>query len=72
MEHPTKEASMRRSIQAVILALALIAGFAVGVSVAPQAEAAGGGTCWTTCCEHAPWMCITCCKGQACPDVICP
>lgn len=69
-----KESPMRRSIQALLLALVLLTGFVVGVATAPPADAAPtlGVKCWTTCCELQPWRCVTCCPGMPCPDLACP
>lgn len=61
---------MRRSIKPLLLALALAAGLAVGAAAKPGGGS-GGSTCWTICCDGG-FPCISCCKGQACPDLICP
>lgn len=58
---------MNRIWKPLVLALALAAGLAVGAAAKPG----GGTTCWTICCDGG-FPCISCCKGQACPDVICP
>ena len=59
---------MKKTVRMLVLALVLAGAFAVGLS----APAAGGGsTCWTICCDGG-FPCISCCKGQACPDLICP
>ncbi|HEX2165354.1 MAG TPA: hypothetical protein VHM02_15530 [Thermoanaerobaculia bacterium] len=62
---------MRRSIKPLLLALALAAGLAVGAAAKPGGGSGGGSTCWTICCDGG-FPCISCCKGQACPDLICP
>lgn len=61
---------MRRHVKTLLLALVLVAGFAAGVSAKPDGGGSGS-TCWTICCDGG-LPCISCCKGQACPDLICP
>lgn len=61
---------MRKNVKVLLFALVLAGAFAVGFAV-PAAGAGGGSSCWTTCCDGG-FPCISCCKGQACPDLICP
>jgi|GEM_PF-2040108 len=61
---------MRRNVQALVLALVLLAGFVAGVASAPEAEAASR-TCYTYCCADPPTNCATCCTGEICPDLNC-
>lgn len=62
---------MKRHLKAIVLALVLATGFAVGASVSAAGGPGGGSSCWTICCDGG-FPCISCCKGQACPDLICP
>lgn len=61
---------MKKRLKTVVLALVVAAAFAAGVTVS-AGHKGGGSTCWTICCDGG-FPCISCCKGQACPDLSCP
>ena len=61
---------MKRHLKAVVLALVLAAAFGAGLTVSAGHKTSDP-TCWTICCDGGS-PCISCCKGQACPDLICP
>jgi hypothetical protein len=60
---------MKRHLKTVVLALVLAAAFGAGLTA--SAGHKPDPTCWTICCDGG-FPCISCCKGQACPDLICP
>lgn len=67
---------MSKKIQAGLLAVVLVAAFTVGFALPAQSQATAWTTpsvkCITTCCDTNPFLCVTCCEGQPCPDLMCP